>query len=239
MAALLALARPAFADKPPAGTREAKALFEQGLALSDDAKWADALVAFEKSNALVPSLTVRYNIATTLRVLGRYTESKHTLERILAEGASFKPPLKPALRKDCERLLAEVSQRVVSVFVRVTPPEAEIQVDGAALRLPPTGYVDFDPGRHVFALTAPGHDPTTLTLTLGPSDKEISLVAPKTIPKVVTPLYARAWFLVTLGVAVASAATVGIVVATRPRATPPLAPPESTSNLVLPAALRF
>ena len=238
---LLLCASLAFADtRTTPEARRAKALFEEGVALSDEGKWTDALAAFQKSDALAVSATVRYNIGTTLRALGRYVEAKRKLEQVLAGGS-----LKPALKKDVDKLLAEVRGKIVTVTLSVSPVDAEVQMDGGPLARSPDGRLEIDPGKHVFVVSAAGYDTTTVTQTLAASDRRLTLTAPRAVSKVQvvevkqTPFYARAWFLATVGVAVAGGATVGIIFATRPKDTPPAAPPPATVDRVLPAAVRF
>jgi hypothetical protein len=243
LAALLAAlfcASVALADgKASPEARHAKALFEEGVALSDQGKWAEALAAFQKSDSVQASATVRFNIATTLRALGRYVEAKSTLDQLLAM-----PTIKPALRKDAQALLDEVNPKIVVVAVTQSPADASVQMDGAPLARRPDGRLEADPGKHVFVISAAGYDTTTVTATLSTSDKELSLTAPKSVAHVQvvevkkTPFYARAWFIATVVVAVAGGATVGIVLATRPKDAPPAAPPPGTVDRVLPAGFR-
>jgi hypothetical protein len=238
----VALAQP----KPAADVRRAKALFEEGVALVDEGKWADALAAFQKSDAIVPSASARLNIGVTLRALGRYVEAKRVLDQILADGRAVKPPkpgLKPSTKKDVEKLLKEVTPKILSVTLQVTPPDGDVQMDGAPLTIPPGGIVAVDPGKHVFVVEAEGYDTATITQTLTTSGAVVTLVAPKIIPKIEvvkeTPFYARAWFIATAVVAVAGGATVGIIFATRPKETPAAGPPTSTVTVTFPASVRF
>jgi len=233
----LSCVTPSFADtKAPPEVRRAKALFEQGVALSDEGKWTDSLAAFQQSDALVASPTVRYNIAMTLRALGRYVEARSELQRILGSR-----PLKPALKKDAEALLAEVRAKIVTVSLTVSPADADIQMDGSPITPSPGGQLDVDPGKHVFVVSARNHDTTTVTQALATSGEALVLTAPLTAVREVrpTPFYARPWFLATAGVVVASGATVAIIFAARPRDAPPAAPPPATVDRILPAAFRF
>jgi hypothetical protein len=243
-AALLLSATTALADtRATPEARRARALFEEGVALSDEGKWADALAAFQRSDALVASATVRYNIGTTLRALGRYVEAKKTLEQVLAGSAAA--PIKPALRKDVEKLLGEVRAKIVTVAVSLSPADADVQMDGAPVGPLPGGRLEVDPGKHVFVISAKGYETTTVTQTLGAGDTRLALTAPRSVAKVVevevkrTPFYARAWFIATVSVVVAGGAAVGIIFVTRPKDAPPAGPPPATVDRVLPAAVRF
>jgi tetratricopeptide (TPR) repeat protein len=221
--------------------RRARALFEEGIALSDEGKWPDALAAFEKSDELVPSPSARFNIGATLRALGRYVEAKQTLQRILDEEQSFKPPLKPALRKDIQKLLAEVSEKVVVIQVRTSPAAADLQVDGSPAKPLPDGRLELDPGKHVFVLSAKGHDTTTVAKTLSKGDTELAITAPKVKPvEEATPIYKKGWFWATAGGAVVASVTVIVlVVALQPEPLPAKLPPPATVDRVIPAVVRF
>jgi tetratricopeptide (TPR) repeat protein len=234
----VALAQP----KPSApNTRRAKALFEEGVALVDEGKWADALAAFQKSDAIVPSASARLNIGVTLRALGRYVEAKRVLDKILDDAKVDKRPLKPTTKRDVEKLLKEVTPKILTVTLTVTPVDGDVQMDGAPITLPLDGKLSLDPGTHVFVVQGAGYETATITQTITTSGATVTLVAPKIIPKIVkeTPFYARAWFIATAAVAVAGGATVGIIFATRPKETPAPGPPSNTVGVVIPAAVRF
>jgi len=222
--------------------RRAHAKFDEGLALSDEGKWSEALDAFRESDALVANASARLNIATTLRALGRYVEAKHMARSILKQATELK--LKPKLRPEVEKLLADVSAKVLSLNVDVQPPDAEVEVDGSPLQADPQGDTELDPGRHVFVVRAPGHDTTTVTRELSASDVRIELVAPRT-PVVTTepedsPIYEQWWLWTSIGGGLAvTAAVIGIVVATRPEDIPGAAPPSSTIGHVIPVAIEF
>lgn len=247
---LLVLATAAHAQKKDsAEARRAKALFDQGIALSDEGKWSEALAVFQQSDELVPSASVEFNIAATLRALGRYVEARKTLQAILDLEPTMKPSMKPALKADVEKLLAEVTAKIVTLRLSLDPSDGTVEIDGAKASAGPDGTFELDPGRHVFVLSAKGHETTTITKTLAAADKELALKAPVIRTKVVekrvevpaeksTPVYGRAWFWTAAGVLVAGAVVVTIIV-TRPDERAPAAPPARTVDRVIPTAVRF
>ena len=107
----VALAQKKGKEKETPEQQQAKALFQQGISLSDDGKWAEALASFQQSDQLVPSAPVRFNIGATLRALGRYVEAKNTLDAVLTDQQKFNPPPKPALLEEVRKLLGEVLQK--------------------------------------------------------------------------------------------------------------------------------
>jgi hypothetical protein len=226
--------------------RQAKAAFEEGLALSDEGKWADALAAFQRSDALVPSPTVRFNIAASLRALGRYVAAKHVLQGILedADAAGTQPakaPIKPALRTEVARLLDQVKEKIVAARLRADPADAAIEVDGAPLQVTTGGDAELDPGRHVFVIRAPGHETTTVTKEVSRADATVTLTAAPTVAPqapATDPVYKRWWFWTVAGVVVAGAAATVVAIELQPRAAA-APPPPNTANLIIPAALHF
>jgi hypothetical protein len=244
--ATLALAQP----KGGAEAKQAKALFEEGISLSDNGKWPEALEAFRKSDALVPSASVKFNIGATLRALGRYVEAKNTLEAILKDADSPKSTVKPALKEEVKKVLADVYDKVVMITVKLDPKDADLQIDGADAAPLPDGRFEMDPGRHVFVVSAKGHETTTISRTLTADDTEITLKAPASAtPKVVekrvevkvaedTPFYKRFWFWTAAGAVVAGGVVVAVIL-TRPDAREPAGPPTSSVDRVIPAGVRF
>ena len=223
----------------------AKAKFEQGLALSDDGKWVDALMAFRESNDLVPSAVVQYNIAVTLQSLGKYLEARKTIDGTLDDIAHHKLFLKqPGLKKDLTELRESVGAKIVIASLKVSPADGRVEVDGAAPEPLPDGRVELDPGRHLFVVTAPGHDTTTVTRTLEPGEIEIALTAPVAAspppPEEETPWYLSGWFWgVGSGVVAAGVAIAVIAVVAQPKSQEAAQPPDSTYGQVLPAGVRF
>lgn len=233
-------------------TRRAKAKFEEGLALSDEGKWAEALEAFKASDELAASATVRFNIAVTLRALGRYVEARDVGRSILDDDAEKVRPIKPGLKADVQKLVNEVAAKVALVVLEVTPKDATLQVDDAAPTLDSQGRLETDPGRHVFILTAPGYETTTVTKEILPGEQELVLVAPP-LPKAKpavgpraggsleeeTPWYEGGVFWgITVSVVVAGAAAAILAVVLQPDEVEPASPPTSTLGYEIPVALR-
>ena len=243
---LLFAAGPAMAagGKPTPEERQAAALFDQGLALSDEGRWSEALEVFKKSDELRHSASVRFNMAVTYRALGRYVEAKRLSEDLLAKGVDDKP-LKPALQKEVEKLRDEVAPKVVMAVIKRSPADASIEIDGTLHIVGSDGRIELDPGKHVFLLKKEGYDTVTVSKSLEGSEVEVVLTAPKTkidAPPPETPFYKKGWFWGTVGAVVAAGAAVTVVVVvTRSDAAPAAPPPESTVGRVIPAAftLRF
>jgi len=231
-----------------AAARQAKAKFEQGLALSDDGKWTEALVAFRESNDLAPSAVVQHNIAVTLQSLGKYVEARRSIDATLQDIADRKLVLKqPALKTELKKLRETVSAKTVMVSLVLDPSSAEVEIDGSEPERLPDGRVELDPGRHLFVVAAPGRQTTTVTRTLESGEVEIELRAPPTPPPTPakaeepdTAWYESGWFWgVSSGVVVAGVAVAVIAVVLQPKEQSTAEPPGSTYGQVLPAGVRF
>lgn len=219
--------------------RQARALFDQGLALSDEAKWSEALEVFKKSDELQHSANVRYNMAVSYRALGRYVEAKRLADDLLKKGVDDKP-LKPALEKEVQKLRDEVAPKIVTVAIKRNPPDGTIEIDGTLQVVGTDGRIEMDPGKHVFVLKKDGYDTVTVSKNLEGSEVEVVLTAPKTKiapPPVEVPFYKRGWFWGTVGAVVAGGAAVAVVVVvTGSEGAAPSTPPPSTVGRVIPAA---
>lgn len=173
------VARPARADEG-----DARAEFARGAELVKQAKWAEALAAFEKSHALRPHPVTLFDIGACERALGSYTRARRTLlEARALDERGTQGNLPAGARDDVAAFLGEMESVLVSVDVRLDPPTASITVDGRPLeqtkagdppalaptltaglappgpgRAPPTGTfrLELDPGAHVLVISRPG-----------------------------------------------------------------------------------
>jgi hypothetical protein len=243
---LLTLVASAAAQQPDPKTRRAKALFEEGIALSDEGKWAEALGRFRQSDELVASPSVRYNIAVSLRALGRYVQARAVLQQIIEKAATAGTPLKPALLADVDKLLEQVKGKIVEIRVRVRPKGARLQLDGVTAEVDEDGHLELDPGQHVFTVSAKGYETTTVTRDLSASDKEISLAAARVKPSDTpqsaggsTPVYESFWFWAIAGVVVVGATTAVILGRHGDEAPAVASPPPATVDRIIPTMVRF
>jgi hypothetical protein len=177
-------------------TEQARAEFARGNELGKKEDWAEALAAFERSYSLKPHPTTRYNVATCLRVLGRYTAARAAFEDVLRPG---KVELLPASLAESARGFKEELDRIVAhVVITIAPAEAEIAIDGRPLEpttqqgaggIPvaiagvapsgpgvqapaPTFEVQVDPGTRVIVLSRKGHQNIVRTERFTPGARE-------------------------------------------------------------------
>lgn len=179
------------APKPPADAtqiEEARRLFGVGVEAVKRFQWAEALVAFEKSHALVPNATTSLNIGVSERALGHYVRAKRALGRALDENQSAGGSvLAESSVADAQGYLKEIDALLAHAKVTVKPEGATIVVDGrpiasdgsgfaAGIEAPgagaaaPKGPFDLvlDPGNHVFVLTRKGFSDAVVNRTFAP-----------------------------------------------------------------------
>jgi len=135
-----------------AGNRQrARRLFEEGVALAESGRWAEALSAFRRSAELVPRASTSYNIANALYRLDRPVDALAELDRyeempeVRAGGAAWE-------RGDALRELLD--DTVAEVRLAITPGSAKVFIDG---RLSPTTGLErtlrLNPGTHSIHIT--------------------------------------------------------------------------------------
>lgn len=153
----------------------ARALFEQGVALSSQERWAEALEAFEQSRAIVERPSTVFNIATALQRLGRAREAIAAAEVYL----TLAHPRRDAEQIAGARMLIDVLRSTLAtVELRVVPAEAEIEIDGRTE--PGEGTersLTLDPGEHHIVVSAPGYAPHREDVDLRSSERRALSVA--------------------------------------------------------------
>jgi hypothetical protein len=105
---------------------DARAGFLDGVELTRKAQWAEALAAFERSQALKPHAVTLYNIAACERAIGRYTRARLDFAAALDQSAE----LPPSLAEESRAALAQIDSILARVTVRVIPSAASMSVDG-------------------------------------------------------------------------------------------------------------
>jgi menaquinone-dependent protoporphyrinogen IX oxidase len=136
---------------------EAHARYIAGNRAVEQGRWADAPVDFEKAYALSGVPSALFNVATTLRALGRHREARDAFALLLRRhGAKLDAPV----RKDAETLRTEEAARVAVVVLDDLPakaPQLRVYVDGVAS--PDDGSrplaIEIDSGRHALRVEEP------------------------------------------------------------------------------------
>jgi hypothetical protein len=176
---LLLLARPAAAQEDERVER-AKDLFRQGYELAVEEKWAEALEKLEASRALIERPSTLFNIGTALLRLARPSEAIAAFERYL----ELTSPEDPG-RAEATSFLEQARGSVAVLQIQVTPPEAEVTVDGR--RVDPMQSIIVDPGTRVIAASAPGFSDRSISVEVTAKETrqvalELSAVPPEAPP---------------------------------------------------------
>ncbi|MDD5308880.1 MAG: PEGA domain-containing protein [Deltaproteobacteria bacterium] len=143
---------------------EAKARFQEGVALFSKEDYPGALAAFEESYRLAPKPTVLYNVGMCEKALYRYTDSTATFRKYLAEGGD---KIKADRRKEVEAAMAEMAGLMGRLRLEDAPDGAEVRVNGIAAGMTPLAQqVALDPGRHALEVSKPGFEPLRIEITV-------------------------------------------------------------------------
>jgi hypothetical protein len=139
----------------------AQALFDKGVELLKQEKWAEACPQFDASMKLDPSVGAQVNIARCLEHDGYIARAWAELKRAKALNQET-PGAKR--KKDVDAFvdasIARLEPRLPWITVRVVapPPGTRVERDGAELPLEGLGQkVPIDPGSHTFTVSAPSH----------------------------------------------------------------------------------
>ncbi len=143
------------AAEDPGRQETARRLFEEGVALAQADRWAEALSAFRRSQALVRRASTSYNIANALYRLDRPVQALAELD----EYASMPEVRYDAIaRRRGEELRALVEKAVGVVRLEVSPEAAMVFVDGRpSVALGAERRLLLDPGNHSLRVTHEGY----------------------------------------------------------------------------------
>ncbi len=153
----------------------ARELFGQGVELTRQDRWGEALVYFRRSLALVERANTLFNIAGILVRLGRGREAVEHYQRYLRVAPADDPDRAAALAA-----LETARGALARLRIVVTPEAAELRVDG--LRIEGEGgtrELVLDPGEHVLDLHVAGYHREVLRVSLLPGvegERRVELV---------------------------------------------------------------
>jgi len=204
-----------------AALQEGKALYIAGNRAVEQGRWSDALTNFEKAYALSGVPAALFNVATTLRALGRHVESRDAFAQLLAKH----PKLDPDVRTQAEKMLAEEKARIAELIVADLPSKKDdlkVYVDGGETTDPGERplAIELDPGKHALRVEESQSKPFTWDGTFKDGEKKhvpVKLV-PADVAKPPPPtapgqpeksgsIFSSPWFWVATGVVVVGAAT--------------------------------
>jgi Tfp pilus assembly protein PilF len=160
---------PALADTSPADRAAAQSLFEEGRALMQTGKLAEACAKLEKSEELDPGGGTMLNLALCHERQGRtataWAEYHDALDMARKDKRSGREDF---ARQHIAELTPALSRLTVKVPAEGTPAAIEITRNGAPLKRAAWGTpAPVDPGPQTILARAPGYEDWSFTFTLG------------------------------------------------------------------------
>jgi hypothetical protein len=138
---------------------EARARYSAGNRAVEAGRWADALGDFERSYALSGVSAALFNLATTLRALGRHVEARDAFDQLL----SAHPDADPGQREKARALRDEEQGRIATLTLEDLPPKADVTVSIDGRKAADDGsrplVVELDPTRHELRVERAKHKP--------------------------------------------------------------------------------
>jgi hypothetical protein len=107
----------------PTRAASARALFEEGVSLSDKGQWDDAADRFRRALTLRDSQVIRFNLATALIETGKLVEASELLRQVERDGGADRK-----LRDDARAHLAAAQARIGKLTVTVTGMHEGVRV---------------------------------------------------------------------------------------------------------------
>lgn len=155
---------------------EARALFGEGVQLTQEERWEEAAERFRRVMRVRATAQVKYNLALALAHTTALAEAAALLREVLDDRE-----LDRRTRRDAQRLLEEVEPRLAHLTVRVQGDEAglALTLDGAPLGIDRLGApIAVDPGRHRLAVRRGEREAGSREVTLAEGESsEVTLVA--------------------------------------------------------------
>ena len=180
----------ASAQEAASAQKQARQLFEEGLALAESERWAEALSAFRRSKALTPRGSTSYNVANALYRLDRPVQG-------LAELDAYDEM--PGVRNDAAALERGAALRdlleaaVAEVRLAITPDQTEVFTDGRLSK--ETGAVRrlrLNPGTHSIRVALEGYETFRRDVEVERGTRQVFTVALRPLTPAASPQLALA-----------------------------------------------
>jgi len=152
-------------------------LLDQGVAAFDAGDHTQALARFQEAYAAYASPKILLNIGEAHRKLGHRAKAMQAFDSFLSETASL-PEVGDARVSAARKAIAELRPTVGRIVPDVTPPEANVTLDGEAAGSAATIRTLYvEPGEHEIAASAPEHEPARAQVRVGANqEKRVELV---------------------------------------------------------------
>lgn len=168
------LERPsARAQQAPAPTEEARKQFRLGVEQARKGHWAEALVAFQVSYALVPNPAALFNLAGAQHRTGKLLVSNANYRRFNASDAAG---ISANHRKAAETAMARIEASIprLRVVVDGLRPEDRLLIDDKRIYLNELDHdLWVDPGPHTVSVHRPGGHEEVRRIVLAEGDRRL------------------------------------------------------------------
>ena len=170
----VALAAPPAAPvvKEPGESPQYRALLEEAVGEYDARRYEEARALFRRAHDLSPNARTLRGIGMASFELREYVEALRSLEGALADK---RRPLTVVQRQQVESLLERTRAFVGRFFVKLSPKETTLRIDGASTLLESDGSLLLSFGRHSVIAEAPGALPENREINvIGGERQELS-----------------------------------------------------------------
>lgn len=180
LASASARGQDAGAPRPIAPEVEARALFEQGVSLSAEERWGEALEAFRRSRVLVERPSTVFNIAVALLRLGQPTAALAAIDDFMR----IADPRQEAARlAEAARMRELATTALARLSLTVEPAQSTVTIDEVAIEgSGATRELTVDPGRHRVDVAAEGHRATSVVVSLMPGETRSEVIRLEPLP---------------------------------------------------------
>jgi len=164
---LLGLAPSPLAAQSASEVAAARALFEEGVAAAGEARWPDALAAFERSYAIAPRSSTLLNLAGVQVELGRFVAASESYRRLIRDAG--RGARERQLREQAEEALERLTPRLARLTLHIDGLDEDdaIVLDDAEVAHAIVGVATpVDPGFHRVVVSRSGGEIGSASLSL-------------------------------------------------------------------------
>jgi hypothetical protein len=179
-----ALAAPPTAPGPvvkePGESTQYRALLEEAVSEYDARRYEEARALFRRAHDISPNARTMRGIGMASFELREYVEALRTLEASLADK---RRPLTALQRQQVEALLERTRAFVGRYFVKLSPKETTLRIDGVSVAAESDGSLLLSFGRHLLVAEAPGAAPENREINvIGGERQELTFQLRSTSP---------------------------------------------------------
>ncbi len=164
---------PGASTAPAASTEEARKQFKLGVEQARQGRWAEALLAFQVSYALVPTPAALFNLAGAQHRTGKLLVSNANYRRF---NASKAPSIQAHHRKAAETQMARIEASIprLRVVIDGLRPDDRLLIDDKRIYMNELDHdLWVDPGPHTISVHRPGGHEEVRRIELAEGDRRL------------------------------------------------------------------